>query len=51
MKYHRPMTKEERATSDPIEERELRRMICKEINTMDARELHLFLWKIRQRKR
>ena len=50
MKY-RPMTKEERATSDPIEERDLRRMICKEINTMDARELQNVLWKIRQRKR
>lgn len=50
MKY-RPMTKEERAASDPLEARDLRRQICKEINDMDARELQNILWTIRKRKR
>ena len=50
MKY-RPMTKEERSLSDPQEERDLRRMICKEIQSMDERELNNLLWKLRQRKR
>lgn len=48
---HRPMTKEERAASDPQEARDLRRQICKEINEMDERELSNLLWKLRQRKR
>ena len=50
MKY-RPMTKEERATSEPQEERDLRRRICKILNDMDARELQNLLWKLEQRKR
>ena len=49
MKY-RPMTKEERSLSDPQEERDLRRMICKEINDMDARQLQKLLWTIQKRK-
>ena len=48
---HRPMTKEERAMSDEQSVRDLRREICKEINTMDERELSNLLWKLRQRKR
>lgn len=47
---HRPMTKEERAYSDPIKVRDLRRMICKEINDMDERELQKLLWNIQRRK-
>lgn len=47
---HRPMTKEERALSDPQEERDLRRLICKEINDMDARQLQKLLWTIQKRK-
>ena len=47
---HRPMTKEERSLSDPQEERDLRRMICKEIHTMDARQLQQLLWTIQKRK-
>ncbi|MBQ8618227.1 MAG: hypothetical protein IJ418_12085 [Clostridia bacterium] len=50
MKY-RPMTKEERATSDPQTLRDLRREVCKEINEMDERELSNLIWKLRQRKR
>ena len=50
MKY-RPMTKEERAESDPLEVRDLRRQICKEINSMDERELRQVLWSIQKRKR
>lgn len=50
MKY-RPMTKEERAFSDPQTVRDLRREVCKEINSMDERELQQLLWKLRQRKR
>ena len=50
MKY-RPMTKEERSTSDPLEARDLRRQICKEINDMDVRALQNVLWTIQKRKR
>lgn len=48
MKY-RP-TKEERANADPNAVRDLRRMICKEINDMDARQLQKLLWTIQKRK-
>lgn len=48
---HSPMTKEERAFSDPQTVRDLRREVCKEINDMDERELQQLLWKLRQRKR
>ena len=50
MKY-RPMTKEERANSDPLEARDLRRQICREINDMDVRALQNVLWTIQKRKR
>lgn len=48
---HRPMTKEERAMTDPQEARDLRRQINKELDNCDARELANLLWKLRQRKR
>lgn len=48
---HRPMTKEERAYSVDNTIRDLRREVCKEIQTMDERELSNLIWKLRQRKR
>lgn len=48
---HRPMTKEERAYTDERTVRDLRREVCKEVQTMDERELSNLLWKLRQRKR
>jgi len=50
MKYI-PTPKEERALRDPIKERDLRRMICKEINDMNAEQLQKLLWKIQKGKR
>ena len=49
MKFN-PTPKEARALGDPIKERELRRLICKEINEMTAEQLQKLLWAI-QRKR
>ena len=43
--------KEERALRDPIKERELRRLICKEINDMTAEQLQKLLWKLQKRER
>lgn len=48
---HRPMTREERACTDEQSLRDMRREACREIHTMDARELANLLWKLRQRKR
>lgn len=50
MKYA-PMTRDERRHEDPQDVRDLRREVCKEIQTMDERELSNLLWKLRQRKR
>lgn len=48
---HRPMTRDERRHEEPQDVRDLRREVCKEIQTMDERELSNLLWKLRQRKR
>lgn len=50
MKFN-PTPKEARSLSQDQEARDLRRMICKEINTMDAKELQKLLWKIQKGKR
>lgn len=47
---YRP-TKEERSAADPRESQMLRRLICKEIQAMDAQELKKLLWKLQQKKR
>ena len=49
MKFN-PSPKEARALRDPIRERDLRRMICKEINEMTAEQLQKLLWTIQKRK-
>ena len=49
MKFN-PSPKEARALRDPIRERDLRRLICKEINEMTAEQLQKLLWTIQKRK-
>ena len=47
---YRP-TKEERSATDPHEAQTIRRLICKELQAMDAAELKKLLWKLQQKKR
>ena len=49
MKFN-PSPKEARALRDPIRERDLRRMICKEIHSMNEKELQATLRNIQRRR-